>query len=352
MSEYFSVVDELYLSSQSYHEITECSSWALEECEKVQDSRPNSSEESKTSLYSVPHPASHLLIESYVRLESCKEEREVPRVQFPPRDRRIGRILDDESSEPEQPKEDLDRLMAVVREMSEKALCLFSAALEKRKAKRKFRELARLLPATRVSLRLSPAEFDQMHSCVLANLLSTRSAIFACEDFGDIGTSTLRHLCMGILFDAYRIYFLLVQELEALLQSFSPPAQVDLQTSEKLAFLSNIQANSSLLQICQYSVNSKASSTAKHETREVYLNLLALKEGVTPLFAQELVPGFNYDNVASLDDVVQLVEGGTQDKEVEAFRNRLNSAKPLGKKVKPVLSPAFLEKLQKRLAAL
>lgn len=287
-----------------------------------------------------------------MRSESCKEEKEAPWVQFPPRERRIERIKDEESNEPEQPKEDLERLKAIVREMTQKALVLFSTAIEKRKAKRKFKELSRFSPATRTSPRLSPAENEYIQSYTLATLQKTRSAFFACEDYRDVSTSTLRHLCMGILFDSYRIYFLLVQELEALLQSFSPPVQVDLQASEKLAFLSDIQANPRLQEICEYSVKSKASSTAKHETRDVYLNLLALKEGVTPLFAQDLVPGFNYDHMTSLDDVVQLVEGGTQDKEVEAFRTRLNSAKPPCKKLQPILSPGFLEKLQQRLSAM
>jgi len=352
MSDYVNASDDVYLSSQSYNElkVTE-GCWTLEEFDKVHDSLPNSSEEAKTSIYLVSRSASQPLIETYVRVENCKEaERETPRVQFPPREGRIERVNDEESNGPEPPKEDLERLMAIVREMNQKALFVFSAAVEKRKAKRKFKDLTQFLPATGASPRLSPAENDYMHSYTLTSLHSTRNALFACADFGDVSTSTLRHLCMGALFDAYRIYFLLVQDSEALLQSFSPPVQVDLQTGEKTAFLNNIQSHPSLLQVCQYSVNSKASSTAKSEIRGVYLNLLAEKEGTTALFAQELVPGFNYDNVASLDDVVQLVEGGTQDSEVESFRDRLLSAKPLKKKLKPTLSPAFLEKLHQRLA--
>ena len=358
---------EQYLSSHSYHDLKVSEAFfCLEEFVKEQDS--NSSEESKVHL-----PSSRL--EAPAKAENCKEahtaefppqENRIPRgkneeecrdwketnlVKFPAQGSRIARVIDEEKcGEPETPTEDWERMKAIVAGINKQAKSVFSLAVEKRKAKRKFKELSRFLPAADFSLGLPPKELEELRKYSTNMLFETRSALFACEDLGNISTATLRHACMGILFDAYRIFFVLVADTEGLLKSLCPTLQIDLQTSEKLAFLNTIETSPSLLQVCQYSVNSKASSTAKQEIRDIYLSLLALKEGTTPLLAQDLVPGFNYDNVRSLDEVVELVEGGKEEREREGFRDRLENAKPLGKKVKPMVSSAFLEKLRRRVA--
>lgn len=360
---------ELYLSSHSYNDskVSE-GHWALEELEKAQDSHPNSSEESKVHVtcsrlespakvenckeaHGAKFPAPESRIARVNDEEECRDGKEAHRADFPAQKRRIARVNDEEECrEPEIATEDWERMKAIVAGMNKQAKLVFSLAVEKRKSKRKFKELSRFLPATDCSLGLPPNELEELRKYAVNMLFETRSALFACEDLGNTSTATLRHACMGILFDAYRIFFVLVADTEGLLKSLCPSLQIDLQTSEKLAFLANIETFPSLLQVCQYSVNSQASSTAKQEIREIYLSLLAMKEGTTPLLAQDLVPGFNYDNVKSLDEVVELVEGGKEEREREGFRERLERAKPLGKKVKPMVSSAFLEKLRRRVA--
>ena len=175
--------------------------------------------------------------------------------------------------------------------------------------------------------------------------------IFGLPDFQDVSTASLRHTCMGVLADSYRIYMQFNSDLDTLTQELYGEA-CDSDRSAMLDFLADIEMHPRLVDVCKYCVVSKASSTAKGVLKKIYLDLLALRHNTTPTLAQELVPGFTYDHIESLDEVVQLVEQDStrsDDQEVERFRQSLLRAKPTGPKVQVELSDQFLAKVEARL---
>jgi hypothetical protein len=181
---------------------------------------------------------------------------------------------------------------------------------------------------------------------------SFRRTVFALPDFLDVSTASRRHACMGILADSYRIYMKMNADLDRVTQEVCGEA-CDSELSAMLSFLACIEEHPELPEVCKYCVVSKSSSTAKGVLRKIYLDLLALRHNTTPILAQELVPGFTYDHIESLDEVVQLVEQDstrTDDQEVERFRQSLLRAKaPEGPKVQVVVSEQFLAMVEARL---
>ena len=181
---------------------------------------------------------------------------------------------------------------------------------------------------------------------------SFRRSVFALPDFLNVSTASRRHACMGILADSYRIYMRMNADLDRVTQEVCGEA-CDSEFSAMQSFLACIEEHPELPEVCKYCVVSKSSSTAKGVLRKIYLDLLALRHNTTPILAQELVPGFTYDHIESLDEVVQLVEQDStraDDQEVEKFRQSLLRAKvPEGPKVQVVVSEQFLAMVEARL---
>lgn len=180
-------------------------------------------------------------------------------------------------------------------------------------------------------------------------LQKTRTQFFASSALRDVSTATLRHLCMGALVDGYRIHMRLMEDLEHLAERVG--VVLTLGTLEKLEFLRSIESHFHITEVCEHCVRSRASSVTKAAVRELYLQLLSVKHHVTPTQAQELVPGFTYDHIQSLDAVLELLDSPqpVHDAEILQFRQRLSRLKAPPQRLRPRLSTTFVARLQKRL---
>ena len=241
--------------------------------------------------------------------------------------------------------------------LQRKASSLFDHYAAKRRVHQKYKDAP---PSTLTNFPLS-RDFPPHPSSILREytskaLAATRSHIFSCPDFLNINTSSLRHTAMGILADGYRVQMRFVEDVDELAGKICRDGRFESGMREKLAFLEEIEKKKDLVDVCQYSVVSKASSAAKSAVRLFYLELLALKHGTTPSRAQEFVPGFTYEHIQSIDEVIDLIEtendSQAADLEVDQFRAKISKMKPFGARLKPVLSPSFLERLKARLQLL
>lgn len=180
-------------------------------------------------------------------------------------------------------------------------------------------------------------------------LAEARRYIFSSPALRDASTAALRHLCMGGLADGYSIHMRLTEDLEQLAAGLENA--LVLETLEQLEFLRSIENSTHLAEVCAHCVRSRASSDTKAAVRSLYLQLLALKHHTTPTQAQELVPGFTYDHIQSLDAVLELLDSPqpAQDAEILRFRQRLARLKPPPQRLRPRLSASFVARIQGRL---
>lgn len=194
--------------------------------------------------------------------------------------------------------------------------------------------------------------FDYLKAAVLRLLEAFRRTVFTVPDFDDVSSASLRHTAMGILADSYKVYLRFTEDLTGLLQELYSDCNCEIAHTALLFFLADIEAHPSLLEICHYSVVSKASTPAKRALRACFLELLALKHNTTPVLAQEKVPGFTYEHIESLDEVVELVEQEsvkTDDSEIERFRQTLARTRGPVQRVQVKVSAEFLSRLEARL---
>lgn len=184
-------------------------------------------------------------------------------------------------------------------------------------------------------------------------LLRIRNYIFSLPDFTNTTTASLRHTCMGILADSYKVYSKLVEDLDSAAGKICPGHFWTSKGDEMMEFLREIEARDTLAKVCVYSVITRASSGAKSDLRAFYLNLLAQKHKTTPFLAQEFVPGFTYENIDSIEDVLTLIESKVEkpleDEEVEEFRNKISRVKVPEQRVVPILSQEFVARIQRRI---
>lgn len=257
-----------------------------------------------------------------------------------------------EEQEPSPPLFPANQLENYVKQLLTTSLQLVEMFAQKRRNHQKYKDDPQSLLTGREPFPPAQLSFPAAKKLIDQTKASFRRTVFGLPDFQDVSTASLRHTCMGVLVDSYRLYLKFNSDLDTLTQELfgevcasDPVAMLD--------FLACIELHPVLVEVCQYCVVSKASSTAKGMLRKIYLDLLALRHNTTPTLAQELVPGFTYDHIESLDEVVQLVEQGSSssdDQEIERFRQSLLRAKALtGPKVRIELSDQFLARVEAKL---
>lgn len=257
-----------------------------------------------------------------------------------------------DNTEPTQLQEPMEQLTSCLALMRMQASTRFDSCVESRRHRRKRPgPVPSMLPdwercvqgivgrVTQAAVRLAVSEA----------LAEARKYIFTSPALRDASTAALRHLCMGVLADGFSIHMRLTQDLELLAAGLGNP--LVLETLEQLEFLRAIEGRTHLAEVCAHCVRSRASSDTKAAVRSVYLQLLALKHHTTPTQAQELVPGFTYDHIQSLDAVLELLDSPqpAQDAEIHRFRQRLARLKQPPQRLRPRLSSSFVARIQGRL---
>lgn len=259
-------------------------------------------------------------------------------------------LLSDEV--PTQQQDPLDQLTSYLALMRIQASTRFESCVESRRhRKKRAGPVPSMLLDWEKLVRSTAGKVTQatVRLAVSETLAQARRLMFSSPALRDASTAALRHLCMGALVDGYSIHMQLTQDVEQLATALGNP--LVLESLEQLEFLQTIESSVHLAEVCAHCVRSRASSETKAAVRKLYLQLLALKHHITPTQAQELVPGFTYDHIQSLDAVLELLDSPqpAQDAEIQHFRQRLARLKPPPQRLRPKLSASFVARIQGRL---